>query len=222
MVYGEGFHKKNEFMASKERIEETFQVTNTMAIVVPRGDYEKEGKILKRLEAIDEVDTALGLANVEVSDDGKYILVDRLSPRDFSQVSGVDLDVVRVLYRFYAIDKEQYSAFMKNLDDYKVSIIDMVDFIYEQKEKGGLEFDDELSEEIDQLYDAMCDAREQLEGEEYDRLVFNLKGPVEGAETFRIVDRIRDIALEYYDEVYVVGDGVLLYLSGNLDRGGAA
>lgn len=158
--------KKNEFMASKERIEETFQVTNTMAIVVPRGDYEKEGKILKRLEAIDEVDTALGLANVEVSDDGKYILVDRLSPRDFSQVSGVDLDVVRVLYRFYAIDKEQYSAFMKNLDDYKVSIIDMVDFIYEQKEKGGLEFDDELSEEIDQLYDAMCDAREQLEGEE--------------------------------------------------------
>ena len=211
--------KKNEFMASKERIEETFQVTNTMAIVVPRGDYEKEGKILKRLEAIDEVDTALGLANVEVSDDGKYILVDRLSPRDFSQVSGVDLDVVRVLYRFYAIDKEQYSAFMKNLDDYKVSIIDMVDFIYEQKEKGGLEFDDELSEEIDQLYDAMCDAREQLEGEEYDRLVFNLKGPVEGAETFRIVDRIRDIALEYYDEVYVVGDATSNYdLSSSFER----
>ena len=34
--------KKNEFMASKERIEETFQVTNTMAIVVPRG--KKKGR----------------------------------------------------------------------------------------------------------------------------------------------------------------------------------
>ncbi len=52
----------------------------------------------------------------------------------------------------------------------------------------------------------MCDAREQLEGEVYDRLVFTLKGPVEGEETFRTVDRIRDLALEYYDEVYVVGD----------------
>lgn len=61
--------RKNEFMASKERIQETFEVTNTMAIVVPKGDYEKEGKILKRLEAMDEVDTALGLANVEVSED---------------------------------------------------------------------------------------------------------------------------------------------------------
>lgn len=198
--------KKNEFLASKERIQETFEVTNTMAIVVPKGDYEKEGKILKRLEAMEEVDTALGLANVEVTDDGKYILVDKLSPREFSEVAGVDLDLVRLLYQFYAVEQEQYSAFMKNLEDYRISIIDMVDFIYEQKEKGGIEFDDELSEEIDDLYQAVCDARKQLEGETYDRLVFTLKGPVEGEGTFDAVDRIRNLALEYYDEVYVVGD----------------
>ncbi len=198
--------KKNEFLASKERIEETFEVTNTMAIVIPKGDYEKEGRILKRLEAMDEVDTALGLANVEVSDDGKYILVDKLGPRDFSEVAGVDLDLVRVLYQFYAFDREQYRAFMKNLDDYRVSIIDMIDFIYQQKEKGGIEFNEEMSDEIDDLHKAVCDAREQLEGEGYDRLVFTLRGAVEGAETFATIDRIRDIALEYYDEVYVVGD----------------
>ncbi len=203
--------RKNEFMASKERIQETFEVTNTMAIVVPKGDYEKEGKILKRLEAMDEVDTALGLANVEVSEDGGYILVDKLSPREFSEVAEVDLDLVRALYQFYALEEKQYSAFMKNLEDYRISIIDMVDFIYEQKEKGGIEFDDELSEEIDDLYDAMCDAREQLEGEEYDRLVFTLKGPVEGEETFAVIDRIRAMAQEYYDKVYVVGDATSNY-----------
>jgi len=211
--------KKNEFLASKERIEETFEVTNTMAVVIPKGDYEKEGRILKRLEAMDEVDTALGLANVEVTDDGKYILVDKLGPRDFSEVAGVDLDLVRVLYQFYAFDKEQYSAFMKNLDDYRVSIIDMIDFIYQQKEKGGIEFDEEMSEEIDDLYKAVCDAREQLEGEGYDRLVFTLRGAVEGAETFATIDRIRDIALEYYDEVYVVGDATSNYdLSSSFER----
>ena len=211
--------KKNEFLASRERIEETFETANTMAIVVPGGDYEKEGKILKRLEALDEVDMALGLANVEVSDDGKYILVDKLNPREFSEVADVDLDLVRVLYQFYAIDKEQYSAFMKNLDDYRISIIDMVDFIYEQKEKGGIEFNEELSEEIDDLHEAVCDARKQLEGTEYDRLVFTLKGPVEGEETFRTIDRIREIALDYYDEVYVVGDATSNYdLSSSFQR----
>ncbi len=211
--------KKNEFLASKERIGETFEVTNTMAIVLPKGDYEKEGRILKRLEAMEEVDTALGLANVEVSDDGKYILVDKLGPRDFSEVAGVDLDLVRVLYQFYAFDREQYSAFMKNLDDYRVSIIDMIDFIYQQKEKGGIEFDEEMSDEIDDLYKAVCDARQQLEGENYDRLVFTLRGAVEGADTFATIDRIRDIALEYYDEVYVVGDATSNYdLSASFER----
>ncbi len=137
--------------------------------------------------------------------------MDKLGPRDFSEVAGVDLDLVRVLYQFYAFDKEQYSAFMKNLDDYRVSIIDMIDFIYQQKEKGGIEFDEEMSDEIDDLYKAVCDAREQLEGETYDRLVFNLKGAVEGEETFKTIDHIRDIALDYYDEVYVVGDATSNY-----------
>lgn len=203
--------KKNEFMASKERIAETFEVTNVMAVVIPKGDYEKEAKILERLEAMDEVDTALGLANVEVDEDGKYILVDKLNPREFSEVADVDLDLVRLLYQFYALKQEQYSAFMKNLDDYRVSIIDMIDFIYEQKENGGIEFDEEQSEEIDDLHEAVCDAREQLEGDQYDRLVFTLKGAVEGETTFRTIDRIRTMVMEYYSEVYVVGDATSNY-----------
>ncbi len=203
--------KKNEYLTSKDRIEETFEVTNTMAVLVPRGDYEKEGKILKELERMDEVESALGLANVEVSDDGKYILVDKLNPREFSEVADVDLDLVRVLYQFYAAENQQYSAFMKNLDDYRVSIIDMIDFIYQQKENGGIDFDEEKSEEIDSLYEQICDARKQLEGENYDRLVFNLKGPVEGAETFAVIDRIHGIVNQYYDEAYVVGDATNNY-----------
>lgn len=48
---------------------------------------------------MDRVDTALGLANVEVTDDGKYILVDKLNP-EISEVAMVDLDLCRVLYQF--------------------------------------------------------------------------------------------------------------------------
>ena len=203
--------KKNEYLTSRDRIKETFEVTNTMAIVVPKGDYEKEGKILARLEAMDQVDTALGLANVEVDEDGKYILVDKLNPREFAEVADVDVDMVRALYQFYAIENEQYSAFMKNLDDYRISIIDMIDFIYDQKEKGGIDLGEDLSEDINTLHDAVVDARKQLEGQEHDRLVFTLKGAVEGQETFDTIDSIRDIALDYYEEVYVVGDATSNY-----------
>ena len=39
-----------------------------------------------------KLDTALGLANVEVSDDGRYILVDKLTPRAFAETADMDLE----------------------------------------------------------------------------------------------------------------------------------
>ncbi len=203
--------KMNEYMTARVRIEKTFQMTNTMAVVVPKGDYQKEARIIEGLEQIDRVDTVLGLSNIEVDDDGKYILVNELNPREFAEVSDVDLDLVRLLYRFYAIDQKQYGAFMKNLDEYRIPIIDMVDFIYDQKEKGAIDLDDDLSEDVDDLHQALSDARQQLEGEKYSRIVFTMTGPIEGEETFRVIDQIRAIGQRYYDEVYVVGDSTSDY-----------
>ncbi len=203
--------KMNEYLTAKRRIEESFVLDNTMAMVIPKGDYQKEGRIIEELEELDAVDTVLGLANIEVDDDGKYILVDELSPREFAEVADVDLDLVRLLYRLYAIDKKQYGAFIKSLDEYRIPIIQMIDFIYEEKEQGAIDLDEDLSDDIDDLYDAVCDAREQLEGENYSRIVFTMEGPVEGEETFAQVDRIREIGQKYYNEVYVVGDSTSDY-----------
>lgn len=198
--------KKNEYLTSKDRISETFEMTNTMAVIVPKGDYQKEGQLLDALESMDIVESATGLANIEVGDDGKYILVDRLGPREFSSIADVDLDLARMLYRLYAVSREQYGALFRNVDDYRVSIIDMVDFIYEQKESGALDFGREQSEEIDDLHEAVTDARKQLEGENYSRMLFQLKGPAEGAETFANIDAVHRVVERYYESAMVVGD----------------
>ncbi|MGN0157621.1 MAG: RND family transporter [Brotaphodocola sp.] len=202
---------RNEFLAAKDRIEETFEVTNAMAVVLPLGDYQKEAAVIKEMEQMDFIGEIVGLSNIEVDDDGRYVLVDKLNPREFAEVADIDLSMVQMLYQFYAIDQKQYSAFMKNLDEYRIPIIDMIDFMYDQKEKGGLNLDDDLSEDIDDLYDAVCDARAQLEGENYSRIVFELKGPVEGAETFAAIDQVRTAASRYYDNVLVVGDATSNY-----------
>lgn len=202
---------RTEFLAAKDRIEETFEVTNPMAVLLPAGDYQREAKVIHEMEQMDFIGEITGLSNIEVDDDGRFVLVDRLNPREFSEVADIDLSIVQMLYRFYAIDQKQYCAFMKNLDEYRIPIIDMVDFIYEQNEKGGLSLDDELSEDIEELHDAICDARAQLEGEKYSRIIFEMKGPVEGEETFRDIDQVREAAKQYYDDVLVVGDATSNY-----------
>ncbi len=203
--------KMNEFLSSKKKIKETFPISNTTAIIVPKGDYEKEKELIHDIEQLDVVDNVMGLANIEVDDNGTYILADSLSPREFSIVADQDINMSRMLYLLYAKENSQYSAFMKSIDELRVPLIDMVDFIYAEKQSGGLTFGSDTSADIDKLYDSVCDARAQLEGENYSRIIFDLEGPVEGEETFAAIDEIRDVIHKYYKKGYVVGDSTSNY-----------
>lgn len=203
--------KKTEYVIAREKIEANFGTSNVMAVVVPKGDYKKEAAILAHLETIGRVDYALGLSNVEIDEDNGYVLTDSLNPRQLSETADVDIDLVRLLYRAYAIDKGEYAAFMGSIDDYKIPIISTVTFLYDQKEKGALNLEEDLSDTIDDLYEQIHDAQLQMEGENYSRMIFALTGPVEGQETFDIIDDIRNEASRYYDEVYVVGDSTSDY-----------
>lgn len=203
--------KMNEFLSSKKRIKESFTISNTTAIIVPKGDYQKEKALIHDIEQMDVVDNVMGLANIEVDDDGTYILADSLSPREFSIVADQDINMSRMLYLLYAKENSQYSAFTKSIDELRVPLIDMVDFIYAEKESGGLTFGSDTSADIDKLYDSVCDARAQLEGENYSRIIFDLEGPVEGKETFAAIDQVREIIHKYYKKGYVVGDSTSDY-----------
>lgn len=184
---------------------------NAMAIIVPKGDYESEAAILAEIEELDQVEMAMGLANVTVDEDEEYVLTDALSPQELSGIIDTDIDTVRMLYRFYAWKNEKYGAFMDSIDEYEIPLIDMVDFIYGEEKNATFDFPDDLSDDIRKMHKSITEARKQLEGEEYARLLFTMSGPVEGEETFATIDKVRDIAQKYYSEAYVVGDSTSDY-----------
>lgn len=203
--------KMNEYLTSKKAISEKFEMDNSMAIVVPKGDYESEAAILAEVEKLPGVEATLGLANITVDEDEEYVLTDALSPQALSEVADIDIDLARMLYKFYAWKEEKYGAFLNSIDEFEIPLIDMVDFIYGEEENETFDFSDDLSRDIRDMHKSVADAREQLEGETYSRLLFTMSGPVEGEETFATIDKVREIAQEYYHEVYVVGDSTSDY-----------
>lgn len=203
--------KMNEYLTSKNAISEKFELDNSMAIVVPKGDYESEAAILAEVEELPGVEATLGLANITVDDDEQYVLTDRLSPQQLAEVADLDIDMARMLYKFYAWKEEKYGAFLNSIDDFEIPLIDMVDFIYGEEENETFDLSEDLSSDIRDMYKSVSEAREQLEGEEYSRLLFTMSGPVEGKETFSTIDKVREIAQKYYHEVYVVGDSTSDY-----------
>ena len=199
--------RKNETQIAEEKIEDTFGKQNLLALIVPSGNYDAEKSILQELEKRDEVDHTLGLANTEAMDG--YLLTDKLTPREFSEMTDIDYELVCAVYAAYAVDDENYGKLASGINSYSVPLIDMFLFICEQKDKGIITLDDdELNNDLDELYDKLLDAKAQLQSDTYTRMLVYLTLPEEGEETFAFLRTIHSIAEKYYpaDSVILAGD----------------
>ena len=203
--------RQNETQIAEQRVNETFGTQNIMALLVPKGDYASEKALLDRLESYDQVDYAMGLSNVEVTDG--YTLTDSLTPRQFSEMTDLDYDLVCLLYTAYAAEGEEYGRIVGGLNDYAVPLMDMFFFAYDKAEEGYVNLDEEQQADLDDLYQQLSDARKQLLGDTYTRMLISLDLPEEGEETFAFLQTIHREAERYYDadHVYLVGDSTSDY-----------
>ena len=91
--------------------------------------------------------------------------------------------------------------------------MDMILFIYDEKEKGYVTLDDDDEKDIDDAYQQITDAQAQMLGPNYTRMVLNLNLPEEGDETFAFLKTLHSIVDPYYgeDNVYLVGNSTSDY-----------
>ena len=99
--------KMNESLIADQMIEENFTKSNLVALVYPKNDdYSVEKKMLEELESYDEIDHTQGLSNIEAQDG--YMLEDKLTARQFSEMADLDYEAAQLVYTAYAIENEEY------------------------------------------------------------------------------------------------------------------
>ena len=182
------------------KINDTFGDNNMVAILVPTGDYKAEAQILYELEQCEGVKSTMGLANTELVDG--IMLTDSLNARQLSEALGIDYDLVEMLFTMYAMDDGQIGKLV-SMDTYRVPVFDLVCYLKDMIETSGLELEGEMLSTL-----SMLDmAKEQLQTEEYSRMVVYLDLPEEGEDTYAFLEQIHIIADKYYDEpVYAIGN----------------
>lgn len=197
--------KMSERQTAYFKIKDTFGTNNMVALLVPSGDYEAEKAILKRLEAYPEVKSTMGLSNIEAMDG--YMLTDSLTPRQLSELVGLDYEVAEVLYGAYAMENNQYGEILSGIEDYGVPLFDMFIYLKDELEERNITFEGEDMEMLSEMFDQLEKAQAQLQNENYSRMVVYLNLPEEGDETYDFLSTIREIMGEYYeDDYYVVGN----------------
>ena len=201
---------QSDAMVVDEMIKESFGSSNMVAMVVPAGNYEKEKQLLKELDSRPEVDYTMGLANTEAMDG--YMLTDKLTARDFSELLELDYEVAEVLYMAYAVNDENYAKIINGLSTYSVPLIDIFMFLYDEVDEGYVTLEDDMMETLEDAHSQMQIALDQLQGEEYSRMLIYLNLPEEGDETFAFLDEMHEIAGKYYeDPILIPGEATSQY-----------
>ena len=213
-AYGYGLisaPKQNETQFAQQMIEDNFTSKNMLALIVPTGDYDKESAILDELGQYDEVDSTMGLTNIEALDG--YMLADKLTPRQFAELAGLDYEAAQVVYAAYAAQHSEYGKLAGNLATYKVPLIDMFLFVCEQVDAGIVTLSDEQTQILQDAEVQMNSAKAQLQGTDYDRMLIYLTLPESSDETYAFTDKILEIAEKYYpdENVYLAGESTNEY-----------
>lgn len=189
------------------KIKETFGTSNMVAVLVPSGNYEAESRILQELEAMPEVKDTMGLSGIEALEG--HTLTAAMTPRELSELLGLDYEIIQLMYAAYAGEHNQYGAILGGLEEYEIPMFDMFLFLKEQLESMNISLDSAGTGDmsVDDMFSMLDMAKSQMQTEKYSRMVVYLNLPEESEETFAFLTTIREVIGQYYeDDYYVVGN----------------
>ena len=201
--------RQNEMQIARQQIIETFGSNNTIAMLVPSGDYDKEAEMIRELRELPQAIKVTGLAGIEANDD--HLITDDLTPRQFAEMTDIDYEVARVLYASYAMDREDYGQAATNIDNYRIALIDLFTYLNNQRDSVTIDLPDETEADLDELREELDDARDQLESENWSRIVILADVPIEAEESYDFLNILHGIAARYYPKHFLVGDTTSCY-----------
>ena len=197
--------KMTERQVAYFKIADTFGTSNMVAIILPRGDYEAEANLAKVLNTLPEVESVVGLSAIEAMDG--YTLTESLTPREFSEMVGLDYEVAQMLYGLYAVEHNEYGAVLTGMESYEIPMFDLFIYLKEQLENHNIELDsgDEMS--LTDMFAQLEAAQMQLQSGNYSRMITYINLPEEGEETYAFLAELREIIGRYYEgDYYLVGN----------------
>ena len=218
-VYGFNYNGGSMILDAKEQIEPEFGTLNSLVVVVPKGNAEKERELANYISSFtDNVDSVNALSTIEVTE-GLY-LTDEFSRDDVvglinSLVGDTDIGIPsNVLKNMAQSIFDGYTEAHGITDpNAKVRVVDLLEH---------LASDDSFSillGDYASLLDSLIFAKANLESENYSRLTFNVTSGIEGEATFKFIDEILAHIPDYYEEFYITGESIACYdMESNFDE----
>lgn len=228
--YSFNYNSGSLIVAPKKVIEETgFGTLNSLVVVVPKGDAEKERQLVKYVESFDLIDksqtTALATINVysfiDADSSETLYLTDEVSKKDIGNLidkipsdAGVNPLIIKPIIEGWFDDYvKNYLPEGTKPSKAKVRLIDLLDFAVREKFDAISRFLGDDPEKLAYLEQVkqISFAKANLESENYSRITFNINGGVEDDDVFELVKTLKSGVSDFYEERYITGESVVCY-----------
>lgn len=228
--YSFNYNSGSLIVAPKKVIEETgFGTLNSLVVVVPKGDAEKERQLVKYVESFDLIDksqtTALATINVysfiDADSSETLYLTDEVSKKDIGDLidkipsdAGVNPLIIKPIIESWFDDYvKNYLPEGTKPSKAKVRLIDLLDFAVREKFDAISRFIGDDPEKLAYLEQVkqISFAKANLESENYSRITFNINGGVEDDDVFELVKTLKSGVSDFYEERYITGESVVCY-----------
>lgn len=193
-------------------LEKGFGTMNPLVVVLPNdGNCEKQHEVVDYVTSFDVVDSTV----IKIAD-GVY-LTDSFTKEEAQAIipamlsSGTDANEqsdfannLAVGYVGYAY--ERYCSDKALPADAKVPLIDLLIYVSENKDLSAF-----IPEDFRGSLSQLSYAKQNLFGENYVRMTFNVNAGVEDKKAFELVAALKTGLKTYYDEFYLTGETVVCH-----------
>lgn len=204
-VYSVKSITKSDTQIALDKIESNFGKHNRLVILVENKDkdYNKELELFNELSKNQNILSMTSIGSQEIG--SNIYLGSKLDYNTLSQILNITPELSLNLYKYYASENNELDKLI-NINDYKITVIDLIYFLEDNKDK--LPLDDDMKLMVDNYYNTINNSIALLESDNYSRFILELKTDVEGEETFELLDDIKDVTNKYYDSSTLVGESV--------------
>lgn len=204
-VYSVKSITKSDTQVALDKIESNFGNHNRLVILVENKDkdYNKELELFNELSRNKNILSMTSIGSQEIGNN--IYLGSKLDYNTLAQVLNITPELSLNLYKYYANENNELEA-LANINEYKITMMDLIYFLEDNKDK--LPLSDDMKLMVDNYYNTIDNSIDLLESDNYSRFILELKTDVEGEKTFELLDDIKDVTNKYYDSSTLVGESV--------------
>ncbi len=224
-TYAFNMNGGSKIVVGQEAVQEGgFGTLNSLVVIVPKGDGDRERLMAEYVMSKDEIDSVTGLSCIDIAaqaggislpDGVEHIyLTDSLTKEEFKTLAngmmaaadtGLDMSAVVDMFVTKIYDRYCTQNGIENTDDVKIRVVDLLVYLYN---------DDTISTMLGDYRDMLGQlvfAKNNLESDDYTRLTFNITSGIESEKTFAMIADLKKNLGNYYENFYITGESVVCY-----------